>query len=155
MTRITTILLAAGIAAFPVSARAGSPPAAAAGPASAAAAPDSLGVPGLARPRTDLLLARGPAASPKAPLRIDLTHPGVHRLGLQPRVIELSSLDQVTVAADRGANFGLLVGYLGNLAGWWSEGTALALMGAGAAVGAAVEAGTGLDEPDYRLVWEP
>jgi len=99
------------------------------------AAPDTVVIeaernPGTAA-RLSLLLRPVPAAADSARLGLPSRLPGLER---EP--VHLSPFARTIYAADRGANAGLFLGGLGNLLGLWDEDTALALTGAGAALGA-------------------
>lgn len=153
MRRVGIIIaLLAGAGAGPRTAAAGLPP----------AAPDSISgqgrdYPAFAAPdtvvieaernsgtaaRLSLLLRPVPAAADSARLGLPSRLPGLER---EP--VHLSPFAATVHAADRGANAGLFLGGLGNLLGLWDEDTALALTGAGAALGAILHgAGAGPGE---------
>jgi len=57
--------------------------------------------------------------------------------GLALQTVELTPLQRAVYGADKGAYLGLAAGYLGTLAGAWDDDTALKIMAAGAALGAA------------------
>ncbi len=128
-----------------------------AGPPDSIHAEQDTGVSFLGQPRLDLLFAPAvPRATPGSLFHFDVHYDLLARPDFGPKLVELSRSEQVVNSADRGANYGLMLGYLGNLAGLWGEGTALAIMGAGAALGTAWGVTIGSDDSSvrYRLEWE-
>ena len=108
---------------------------------------EGLGFGALARPLS-ADLQRPPAPAPHLALELTAPRPvtSFDRLFAPPPRDPPNTFQRLLLGADKGAYGALAVGYLGTLVGAWEDETALALMGAGAVLGAAVEGITGTDK---------
>jgi hypothetical protein len=74
-----------------------------------------------------------------------------YALPSRPRLVEATRYESTILWADRGAFAGLAAGFLGEWLGLFDEEAALAVIGAGAAIGALWGGTAGYDDPGFRI----